>query len=85
MTFNKGIGCIPYNHKEIKRDLELYYEFYYSKAVVIEEYKCLPIGVSVRFTTGLHVESNMTKEYFSKHYTELLGVDCNNWQYITYL
>lgn len=80
LPFNVGKKCIPETHYEIKRDLELYYEFYYLRLVQIEEYRCNH-GVSVRFTT-VPMESNMTKDYFNKHYTELLLKDCEGWGYI---
>jgi len=81
LPFNVGEKCIPANHVEIKKDLELYYEFYYLRRVQIEEYRCLDYGISVRFTT-LPMESNMTKDYFDKHYKELLVKDCEGWGYI---
>jgi hypothetical protein len=82
LAFNVGENCIPENHAEIKNDLELYYEFYYLQNVEIEEYRCLDYGVSVRFTTGMESSTNMTKDYFNKHYKELMVKDCEGWGYI---
>jgi len=84
MAFNEGEDCIPDNHAQIKRDLELYYEFYYLQSVSIEEYRCLPFGISVRFVKGLPMESNMTKDYFNTNYVGLVERDCEGWGYITY-
>ena len=81
LPFNTGKKCIPKLHDEIKRDLELYYEFYYMRSVEIEEYRCLDYGISVRFTTW-PMESNMTKDYFNKHYKELMVKDCEGWSFI---
>ena len=81
LPFNTGKKCIPELHDEIKRDLELYYEFYYIRSVEIEEYRCLDYGISVRFTTK-SMESNMTKDYFNKHYKELMVKDCEGWSFI---
>jgi len=83
LAFNEGENCIPDNHVDIKRDLELYYEFYYLQSVSIEEYRCLPFGVSVRFVKGLPMESNMTKDYFNTNYIGLIGRDCENWSIVT--
>ena len=82
LAFDEGENCIPNNHLDIKRDLELYYELFYLRTVAIEEYRCLPFGVSVRFTVGMPMESNMTKEYFYDNYMELLVRDCEGWGYI---
>ena len=83
MAFNEGENCIPDNQDDIKRDLGLYYEFYYLQSVSIEEYRCLPFGVSVRFVKGLPMESNMSKGYFNKNYMGLIERDCEGWGYIT--
>jgi len=80
LPFNIGERCIPENHVEIKRDLELYYEFYYLQRVKIEEYRCNH-GISVRFTTG-PMESNMTKKYFDERYKGLMYIECEGWGYI---
>ncbi len=82
MAFDEGENCIPDNHADIKRDLKLYYEFYYLQSVSIEEYRCLPFGVSVRFVKGLPMESNMTKDYFNMNYRGLIERDCEGWGYI---
>jgi len=82
LAFNVGENCIPENHVEIKNDLELYYEFYYLQKVQIEEYRCQDYGVSVRFTTGMESSIDMTKDYFNKHYKELMVKDCEGWGFI---
>jgi hypothetical protein len=82
MAFDEGENCIPDNHVDIKRDLELYYEFYYLQSVSIEEYRCLPFGVSVRFVKGLSIESYMSEDYFNKNYMGLIERDCEGWGYI---
>ena len=84
MAFNEGENCIPYNHAEIKRDLELYYEFYYYQYISIEEYRCLPFGISVRFLKGLPMQSNMTKNYFVNNYLSLMTRECDGWSYIPF-
>ena len=78
LPFNTGEKCIPENHVEITNDLELYY----LQTVKIEEYRCQDYGVSVRFTTGMKSSANMTKDYFNKHYKELMVKDCEGWGYI---
>ena len=81
VRFDVGESCIPYNHKEIQNDLELYYDFYYLQHVAVEEYRCNH-GVSVRFTKGLPMESNMTKKYFDEHYKGLMVRECEGWAFI---
>lgn len=79
MAFDEGENCIPVNHVALKRDLDLYYEFYYLQSVSIEEYRCLPFGVSVRFVKGLPKDTNMTKDYFNANYMGLMQRDCDGW------
>ena len=82
LSFDEGENCIPDNHVDIRRNLELYYEFFYLRHVAIEEFRCLPFGVSVRFILGMPMESNITKDYFYDNYNELLKRDCDGWGYL---
>ena len=81
LPFDVGEKCIPNNHEEISTDIKLYYEFYYLQHVLIEEYRCNH-GISVRFTKGMPMESNITKEYFDDYYKNLIVKECEGWSYV---
>lgn len=83
VRFDVGESCTGLNEsiKEFQRDLELYYEFYYSRKVHIEEYRCNDYGISIRYTKGMTIETNMSKDYFNHHYKVNIYNMCEGWVY----
>ena len=82
--FDEGELCIPANHVEIREDLEMYYEFYYSRAITIEQYLCNTFGISINFLIGMPINSTLNKTYFEENYKELSTKDCENWAFAPY-
>lgn len=81
LPFDIGEDCIPDNYKELVRDLKLYREFFYLEETVIDSFRCLDYGISVRHFPGTTFSSNITKEYFQSHYKGYFTRDCENWSF----
>lgn len=81
VPFDIGEDCIPPNN-DIANDLKLYYEFFYLQAVQVNGFRCLPYGVSVNFVRGMPMNTNMTKEEFTRRYNSLVTSECDNWAFI---
>ena len=84
--FNIGENCIPFNYDELVRDLKLYRAFFYLEDILIEEFRCLDYGVSVRYVSATHLkdDENIKKEYFDTHYKGYFTRDCENWSFSPY-
>lgn len=82
VDYDRGELCIPDNADEIKQELQLYHEFYYLRNVAVEEYRCNPYGISVKYIIGMPMNSNLTKDYFNEHYKGSVTRECENWVFI---
>ena len=82
VDYDRGELCIPDNAIDIKNDIQLYHEFYYLRNVAVEEYRCNPHGISVKYIIGLPMNSNLTKDYFNEHYKGSITRECENWVFI---
>jgi hypothetical protein len=84
MAYDIGEKCMPDNYKELVRDFRLYREFYYLEEVLIEDFRCLDYGISLRFVRGMEVGSNLTRDEYNLLYKGYFTKECENWSFAPY-
>lgn len=84
MPYDIGEDCLPNKYSELVRDLKLYRRFYYLEDVLIEEFRCLEYGISVRYATR-YDGVGMERDRFDLLYKGYFTRECDeSWSFAPY-